>query len=298
MGSQGTFHLRPVGPYSFDLSYSFYQRSKFESVDRFGDHYFARPVIVEGKPVLIKIRYGNGGLTDSLTINWQSQDEIKNTRLLRRMLTRMFYLAFDIEQFYRHPLDGVMKKLIGRFPGFRPILTPDTYEAAAWAIIGQQVNLQFAYRLKSRLVASVNRTFEIEGERYHLFPSPSEIANIGYDALRSMQFSGRKAEYLIDFTRMVVSGELDLEALSDLDYDAGVERLLSIRGIGPWSANYILMRGAGHRDAFPIGDSGINHAVRELYHLNSKPELKYLLELGERWRPFRSLATFYLWKSL
>ena len=298
MGSRGTFHLRPVGVYSFDLSSSFYRRSKFESIDRYADHYFARPVISDGHPVLIKIRYGPGGLTDPLTVEWQSPHELKNTVSLRRKLIRMFYLDFEIEKFYRHRLDGVMKRLTRSFPGFRPILTPDTYEAAAWAIIGQQVNLQFAYQLKSRLVAYVNRTFELDGEHYHLFPSPADVANIDYDTLRSMKFSGRKAEYLIDFTRMVVSGDLDLEGLADIDYEAGLEKLLSIRGIGPWSANYILMRGAGHRDAFPIGDSGINHAVRKLYRLDKRPDMEYLLELGERWRPYRSLATFYLWKSL
>jgi DNA-3-methyladenine glycosylase II len=298
MSAQGTFNLRPVGRYNFDLSYSFYRRSKFESVDRFADRYFMRPILIDNVPVLIRIPYGIGGLTKSLKVIWQSPAEVKNIKKLRRQLARMFYIDFDIDKFYRHPLDKVMRGLTHRFVGFRPILTPNVFEAAAWAIIGQQVNLQFAYRLKSRLVQYVNRTFAVNGDRYNLFPLPSEIANLEYDTLRSMQFSGRKAEYLLDFAKMVVGGELDLNGLADLDYEAAEETLLSIRGIGPWSANYILMRGAGHQDAFPIGDSGINHAVRKLYGLESKPDIEYLLELGERWRPFRSLATFYLWKSL
>jgi DNA-3-methyladenine glycosylase II len=74
--------------------------------------------------------------------------------------------------------------------------------------------------------------------------------------------------------------------------------MTAIRGIGPWTANYVLLRGAGHRDAFPIGDSGINRAVRALYGLERKPDVDYLTALGERWRPFRSLASFYLWRSL
>jgi DNA-3-methyladenine glycosylase II len=298
MKSQGSFRLKPIGPYSFDLSYSFYRRSKFEMVDRFADRFFMRPIAIDGIPILIKIPYGNDGLTSILNIKWQSPGEFDDVKRLRLMLARMFYVDFDIENFYRHPLDKAMRGLTRRFTGFRPILTPDVFEASAWAIIGQQVNLQFAYRLKSRIVEYVNRSFTIDGIKYYLFPSSSEVADMKYKTLRSMQFSGRKAEYLLEFARMVSNGELDLEDLAELDYEPAQEKLLSIRGIGPWSANYILMRGAGHRDAFPIGDSGINHAVRNLYGLDKKPDIDLLLELGERWRPYRSLATFYLWKSL
>jgi DNA-3-methyladenine glycosylase II len=210
----------------------------------------------------------------------------------------MFFLDFDLDKFYNHSPDRVMSSLIRQFPGFRPILTPDIFEAAAWAIIGQQVNLQFAYLLKSRLVEYIGRSIVIEGEKYYLFPSVSEVAGMEYKTLRAMQFSGRKAEYLLDFSRMVAGGELDLDRLAETDYEAALNRLLAVRGLGPWSANYILMRGAGHEDAFPIGDSGINQAVKNLYKLKNKPGSEYLLELSQRWRPFRSLATFYLWKSL
>jgi DNA-3-methyladenine glycosylase II len=290
--------MRPVGPFNFDLSFSFYRRSKFEMVDRFSDKFFIRPLLYNGKPVLIKVPCGNGTMTPRFYVRWQSPDNIEDSSGLRRHLSRMFYVDFDINEFYRHSVDQVMRGLMRRFPGFRPILTPDIFEAAAWAIIGQQVNLQFAYRLKSRLVEYINRSFVIEGEKYFLFPSASDLAGIEYRVLRSMQFSGRKAEYLLDFARMVSDGKLDLDSLIETDYETALNLLLAIRGLGPWSANYILMRGAGHKDAFPIGDSGINHAVRRLYNLKDKPKSEYLIELSQRWRPFRSLATFYLWKSL
>lgn len=298
MGRRGTFRLTPVGPYNFDLSYSFYRRSKFEMVDRFADRMFIRPITIDQTPVLIKIRNGSGDPVKSLKIKWETTAPDLDTACLRRHMVRMFYLDFDLEKFYGLPLDRVMRRLIRSFTGFRPILTPNVFEAAAWAIIGQQVNLQFAYRLKSRLVKYVNRTFVIDRERYFLFPTAEEIARIDYDTLRTMQFSGRKAEYLLDLAFKVASRELDLEGLAETDYETALGKLLSIRGLGPWSANYILMRGAGHRDAFPVGDSGINQAVKRLYGLGRKPETGRLLDLGEGWRPYRSLATFYLWKSL
>ena len=298
MSSQGTFLLRPVGPYDFDLSYSFYWRSRFEMVDRFADVCFARPILFDDVPVLIKISCGKGCLIDSLRVQWFSPGEVRDRQRLRDLLTRMFCLNFDLNRFYQRRLDPVMRRLVRRLVGLRPILTPDVFEAAAWAIIGQQVNLEFAYRVKSRLVETVNRTFEIDGETYHLFPTAADIAALDLETLRSLQFSTRKAEYLLDFSRMVASGKIDLESLGSLDYDTACEKLISIRGLGPWSANYILLRGAGHLDAFPIGDSGLNRAVKTLYCLDRKPETKHLLQLGDRWRPYRSLATCYLWKSL
>ncbi len=298
MESQGTFVLRPNGPYNFELSYSFYRRSRFEMIDRFADRYFARPFLFEGRPVLIKIPRREPGLVERLRIDWFSPVRNIDGKKLRRLLTRMFYIDFDIGQFYRLRNDPVMRRLIKRFAGFRPILTPNVFEAAAWAIIGQQVTLQFAYLLKSRLIKMIHRTFEVDGERYFLFPGPEDIAQLDHQSLRSIQLSGRKTEYLLHLSHLVASGELDLENVMALDYETAYQKLIAVRGIGPWTANYVLLRGAGHRDAFPIGDSGINRAVREQYGLNAKRNLHSLLKLGEQWRPYRSLATFYLWKSL
>lgn len=298
MGSHGTIRLRPIGPYNFHLSFQFYHRSRFETVDRFADRYFVRPLMLGEIPVLIKIPCVSRGLVDCLSISWYSPAEVGDTRPLRRLLTRMLYLDFDLDEFYRRPLDPMMRKLIRKYRGFRPILTPDIFEAAAWAIIGQQVNLQFAYQLKSRLVAAVDRTFQVDGERYHLFPRADEIATMTINTLRAMQLSQRKAEYLLDLSRMVADGRLDLEALAGDEYETACEKLMSIRGLGPWSANYILMRGAGHRDAFPFGDSGINHALCSLYGAKARAGAKHITKLSNRWRPYRALACFYLWKSL
>lgn len=292
------FYLRPTGPYNFDLSYSFYRRSRFETVDRFADWFFVRPFLFEDIPVLITVLYGNGGLVDTLKVAWQSPVAISHTARLRRRLIEMFYLDFDLDEFYGHALGPVLRRLTRRFAGFRPILTPNVFEAAAWAIIGQQVNLQFAYRLKTRLVQTVNRTFRIDGETYYLFPTAADVAALDLKTLRALQFSGRKAEYLLDLARMVNRGDLNLENLAGVEYGTAREILLSIRGIGPWSADYILMRGAGHRDAFPLGDSGINSAVKRLYGLPEKPEIDFLTALSDKWRPYRALAAFYLWKSL
>lgn len=297
MSDQGRFDIKTKGPNRFDHSFSFYRRSKFESIDRFGKSFFVRPFLFENDPILIKVRVPEGE-SQSFQISWQSPNSIGNKSGLRTKLAQMFYADFDLDLFYNMKLDRVMKKLTDQFRGFRPILTPDIFESAAWAIIGQQINLSFAYQVKSRLVELVNRHFEIDGIIYHLFPTVSDIAVLNHDQLRVMKFSSRKAEYLLGLARSIDEGKFDLYGLAELDYQPAMEKLLPIRGIGPWTANYILMRGSAHRDAFPIGDSGLNSAIKKLYKLDGKPTADYLEDISQRWRPYRSLATFYLWKSL
>lgn len=298
MIKNGTFRLRPKGPYDFKLSLAFYRHSRFECLDSDDTARFGRLLLLDGAPVVIRAIPDAGSTSNGLRVDWQSMNGEVDRKKLRRLVNRMFYTDHNISDFYRHRHDPVMRGLIRRFRGFRPILTANVFEAAAWAIIGQQVTLHFAFMLKTRLKRLADRAVVVDGRRHFLFPTAEDIANLDHRTLRSIQLSQRKAEYLRDFSRMVADGRLDLEHMESMDYETVYEKLISIRGLGPWTANYILLRGTGHPDAFPIGDSGINRAVRTLYGLSKKPDTDFLLELGERWRPYRSLATFYLWKSL
>jgi len=298
MQNQRTFRLSPTGPYDFDLSLAFYHRSRFECLNIQDKARFGRPLLLDGIPVVIMVTPENRSGSIALRVDYTSEDGTVDLKKLKRLVSRMMYTDGDVDGFYRHRHDRVMRGLIKRFRGFRPILTATVFEAGAWAIIGQQVTLHFAHMLKTRLKEAVGRAVTIDGEKHFLFPTADDIAALDYDTLRSMQLSGRKAEYLLDFSSMVAGGELDLENMGTLDYETAYEKLISIRGLGPWTANYILLRGTGHADAFPIGDSGINRAVRTLYGLHRKPDTDYLMQLGEKWRPYRSLASFYLWKSL
>ncbi|MCP4568575.1 MAG: DNA-3-methyladenine glycosylase 2 [FCB group bacterium] len=298
MPTCGKFIIRPTGPYDINSSLAFHRRSRFELVDRFDDRLFIRTFEFENRPVLINVATDKKPQSESLTINWSSPGKIKNLPALRSFLSRMFYLDFDIRKFYSRLSDKEMKTVVRRFRGLRPILTPTIFESAAWAIIGQQINLQFAYKIKSNLIKHINRSFVHEGEKYYLFPQATDIVQLDFQTLKDLKFSRQKATYLLGLARLICDGQLDLQSLFLMEYQAAIDTLMEIKGIGVWTANYILMRGLGHHDAWPIGDSGINQAVRNLYGLNRKPDTEFLIELGEKWRPYRSLAALYLWKSL
>ena len=174
-------------------------------------------------------------------------------------------------------------------------LAASNFESLVWAISGQQVNVPFAATLRRRLCRLCGR--DMGGGRY-THPTPDEFAHIDYADLTQLQFSRRKAEYLIDCARTVCSGELPLQDFDEFTFTEAESLLLRQRGLGPWSAHYVLMRGAGFADCVPLGDVGLAEALRKVYGLPVRPGNEGVLDLLKPFRPFRSMATFGFWNLL
>lgn len=186
-------------------------------------------------------------------------------------------------------------RVVGARPGLRIPKTPDAFEGLCWAIVGQQVNLRFAYELRRTLIDLAG---DDAGEGMRAFPPAERLAALDPADLSARRFSRRKAEYVVDTARLVASGELPLEALAAGPATELERRLLAVRGLGPWSAAYFLMRSAGFADCVPVGDSGLTTALQRLHDLPLRPGPDETIALMEPFAPFRSLATFHLWQSL
>jgi len=177
--------------------------------------------------------------------------------------------------------------------GLRVLLTLDPFEALVWAILGQQVNLAFAYALRRDLIRLAGVP-AVDGLTAH--PDAARIAALEVKDLQALRFSLRKAEYLLHATKEVASGRLKLEDL--LTATSASRRLLALRGCGPWTAQYVLMRGLGFRDGVPVGDAGLTLALQRWFKLEARPDGPETLRLMAPFAPHRSLATFHLWASL
>lgn len=177
--------------------------------------------------------------------------------------------------------------------GLRVLLTLDPFEALVWAILGQQVNLAFAYALRRDLIRLVG--LPVEGGLF-AHPDAAQIAELQVEDLLALRFSRRKAEYLLHAAAEVTSGRLVLEGRATA---TGLAKdLLALRGCGPWTAQYVLMRGLGFRDCVPVGDAGLTLALQRWFHLDTRPDVGETLRLMAPFAPHRSLATFHLWSSL
>jgi len=179
--------------------------------------------------------------------------------------------------------------------GLRIPMTPTCFDGVIWAILGQQVNLSFAYALRRRLVNLAGTKID---ESLWAPPRPEDIAILSTDDLLPLQFSLRKAEYLIGTSKLITQGKLELETFTRRSAVAVEKELMAIRGFGPWSTNYLMMRSLGFADCVPVGDTGLTSGLQKSLKLEERPDAKKTIELMEPFAPFRSLATLHLWQSL
>lgn len=273
-------------------------RSATECLHHVEDGAVHKLLEIGGKPVLVEIRERDGASLRIRFVNGTPGPAAcgQAAGLVRDWLD----LHTDLAPFCRMAeADPLLGPLVSEYSGLRIIGVPDLFEALCWAVLGQQVNLSFAYTLKKRFVQTFGRSLERSGRLYWLFPRPADIALLTVDELKKLQFTGRKAEYIIGIARLMESGALSKEALlASGDFKAAERRLTAIRGIGPWTAHYVLMRCLRDPSAFPVADAGLQNALKQLLQLPQKPPEDEIRRLFVPWRGWEAYAVFYLWRSL
>jgi DNA-3-methyladenine glycosylase II len=164
----------------------------------------------------------------------------------------------------------------------------DAYGALLRAIVGQQLSTKAARTIYLRVLDLFGDTT----------PSPEQLLNAREEDLRACGLSGRKTEYVRDLASHVLGGELELDRLDQLGADEVIEVIVAVRGLGRWTAEMFLLFHLERPDVLSGGDLGIRKAVQVEYELDEMPAPTRVLEIGEPWRPYRSLASLYLWESL
>jgi len=133
---------------------------------------------------------------------------------------------------------------------------------------------------------------------YPKFPTTGQILSTRKSKLRKAGLSGMKIDYLKDLARNIEEGRLDMKSLPKMSDDEVIEHLTQVKGIGRWTAEMFLIFSLGRQDVLPVHDLGLRKGVQVAFSLTELPKPKEVEKLGERWRPYRSIATWYLWKSL
>jgi DNA-3-methyladenine glycosylase II len=186
--------------------------------------------------------------------------------------------------------DPVLAALIRRHGqcGIADALRVDHFSALVRAIIFQQLSTKAASTIHGRLVA--------------LLPdgavTPAALARISDEQFRSVGISRQKTLYLRDLCDKLTSGDVELTRIEELDDEAVIAALTRVKGIGRWTAEMFLMFRLHRPDVLPLGDLGIVTAVQKAYGLRTRPTPDRLLKLGDAWKPYRSIACWYLWRSL
>lgn len=252
---------------------------------------------VGGKSCLFRIGDSGSGLKIDIL-------EGKYTPALEQAIGKFvdewFDLGRDLQPFYQ-----LLKKekrlayMTEAYQGLRLIGIPTLFEALCWSIIGQQINLTFAYRLKRRLVEHYGRSIVYGGNNYHLFPEPATLAEADITTLRDMQYSQKKAEYVIGIAGIFNEGSISKAILQSLSsFAAQQQALTAIRGIGIWTANYALMKSLRVTESIPYGDVGLLQALVNHELIKDRKDQAEIDRLFKKFKGWESYLVFYFWRSL
>ncbi|MBM7572431.1 DNA-3-methyladenine glycosylase family protein [Aquibacillus albus] len=249
------------------------------------------PVELENDKHVVKVKFFGSIKKPTVEISSNSL-EVKDKLLF--IITDIFQWDVGLDQVNNHFSTTNLAQLFKNYPGTPIVKDFHLYGSLMKTIIHQQLNMRFAYRLSTRFVEK----YGTREQGVWFYPNPSVVADVSYDELRQLQFSQRKAEYVIDTSRKIVNNELDLKDLSKAVDQTIVQTLTSIRGIGNWTAQSWLLFGLGRQDLFPLTDIGVQNALKKLFQLERKPSIQEMIEWSGEWSPFRSYATMTLWRSI
>ncbi len=249
-----------------------------------GDTYTAAVQLSSG-PSVLTLRLG----TAVIQVEFSTGSAVE----IHALVIGLLGLEQDAAAFARLAKKLGLARLVAGRAGLRINQTPSVFEGLLWSIIGQQINLPFACQLRRRLVERAGTPL---GDGLSAPPAPAAVAALSPDDLLPLQFSRQKAGYVIQTARLVAEGKLDLVALRSLSATRAERTLLAIRGLGPWSVNYLMMRALGFADCVPLGDTGVTSGLQSLLKLEVRPDIDATKRLMAVFSPARSLATAHLWQ--
>jgi DNA-3-methyladenine glycosylase II len=254
-------------------------------------------MLLDGVPVVLDIALSAEAPTSAScavhadgTLSAAAQAQVREAAL------SILGLRIDPEPFSAFAAkDKIFGPLTRAQPGLRIVQSATVFEALTWAIIGQQINLSFAIALR--------RTFILQAGRRHsgglwCYPAAADAAKLEIDDLTSRKFSRAKAETLLRLARLVADGELDLDVSPSNSIEQISAALLAVKGIGPWTVNYGLLRGYGYADCSLHGDVAIRAALQALLGEEAKPDIPRTEKILALYSPHRTMAAAHLWASL
>lgn len=221
-------------------------------------------------------------------------------QIMQQYLLEWFDLERDLQPFYDKAKNHrIVSNLVNQFAGLRLIMIPDLFEALCWCIIGQQINLSFAHKMKTGLVTTYGEHVEHNGQKHFVFPKPSVLAELSIDDLKALQFSRQKADYTINLARLFAEGNINQNQIRDLNDTAKIiSELCKIRGVGEWTANYAAMKTFGRRDAITFGDAGLLNGIKTLSQSKQKPTRQEVENFFTGLEGWEAYTVFYVWRSL
>ncbi|MCC7105358.1 MAG: DNA-3-methyladenine glycosylase 2 family protein [Chloroflexi bacterium] len=265
-------------------------------MDRWDGTIYRRVFVLGGGVVPVAVRQVGEPDAARLVVDATSEDNaIDLEPAVTVVLQRVLGLGIDLQDFYAcAETDPHLGPLAHRFRGMKPPRYPSLFEALANAIACQQITLTFGIRVLNALTEAWGPAAAGNDHEAHAFPRPSDIASLEPDTLRVLAFSQQKARALVEASRAIVTGDLALDDLAHLDDEAAVHRLRELRGVGRWTAEYVLLRGLGRLNIFPGDDVGARGNLERWLAAPDRLDYAGVQRVLSPWHPYGGLVYLHL----
>jgi DNA-3-methyladenine glycosylase II len=284
--------VRFDGPIDYAASLEMFRRSGDDLLDRWDGRTFARTIIVDKEPSAFACTFGSAG--DALDLHMRVENVCHRDEIER--IVRGMFIAPTPHFAELTRRDAVIAALHARYPGVRSVRQSNLFNALLRCISTQQVNLRWAATCRRRLAETFGRLHNVGGTPVHSL-DPERMATLEIADIRALQFTNSKAEYVINVARVIAGGELTTDILDQLTSEDIVSRLTAIRGIGLWSAEWILARTLG-RPHVVGGDLGVRKAVRIAYFGGTMPSESDVRRATAHWGESAAVAQALLLHAL
>ena len=289
--------MTPLAP--FDLEHTAKYGGWEDAAQGYGRARFTRLLQIDGSPILATVSSSDSiedpCLEVALTADFLSGDVV---HLSVVQISRLLGVHQDLAGFYAMAsADPALSSLVTQLRGLHRPQANSVHESIVQSIIGQQISANVARVVRQLLVQTYGTTLTVHDTVHHGFPSPEVLVAAGVQGLREVKLSQRKAEYIVDISRAVMSGTFNPEDLKMLHDDEVAGQVVTLRGVGPWTAQWLLVNALDRDDGFPSGDLMLQKiliAGGASPVMDSDAALRY----STRWSPYRSYATTYLFAGL
>lgn len=287
------FTLNPLPPFSLNLTLWVLRRRPQNTWDLWDGRTYQRVLSIHNQAVIVSINQLGSVNKPQLEITAQGRKiRAQMVPLLKLALERILGLQVDLSRFYQlAEKDSRLRPLIIKFWGFKPTCYPTIFEALVNAITCQQFTLNAGISLLGKLVGKWGIALNDYGPRG--FPRPQDLAHLPSEDLRALGFSQQKARALIELARRVEEG-YDLEELNSLSDEEATKNLQQLRGVGRWTAEYVLLRGLGRIHIFPGDDLGIRSKLVNWLGIKEPINYEGVMQILNKWYPFGGLVYFLL----
>ncbi|PKB63574.1 MAG: hypothetical protein BZY80_06450 [SAR202 cluster bacterium Io17-Chloro-G2] len=292
----------PKAPFDFELTagYHTYFQGRY-GTDSLEGGVYRRLLDFDGELVLASV--SSSGTVDSPQLEVQLQRRELTERMADTATDAVEWLLGvdqDLVPFYEMARqEPRMAAIVQRFRGLHLPHTATVFEALVLGILGQQISTSVARVIRTLIIETYGPHEDFDGQTYFAFPRPETLASVSVEELRGMKLSWRKAEYVHGIAMAALdTGGQNLEDFSGLGDDQVVKAATALRGIGNWTAQWLLIRALGRPDGLPLGDLALRRVVSHLYFEDVPVTDAQVEEFCQRWRPWRTYATVYWFTAM